>query len=156
MPLADLIPAPVVGGGDPGRVPLDEPLVGLAVAVALAYVQPEKFTKTLSFGLAALEQSHEKVAVVVLAVPLPGAESVGKAVMVAVELEMEAVPELAPEPEAEEDDELLEAVGKGWFLVVRVVGTTEDDSEAIVSVVGGVWRGETRDLVERMWDGWIG
>lgn len=101
MPLADLMPAPVVGGGDPGRVPLDVPLVGLAVAVALAYVQPEKFTKTLSFGLAALEQSHEKVAVVVLAVPLPGAESVGKAVMVAVELVMEAVPELEPEPEAE-------------------------------------------------------
>lgn len=111
------------------------PLLGLAVAVALAYVQPEKLTKTLSLELAARdEQSHEKVAVVVLVVPLTGGERVGKEVMVGVELTTEPVPEL----ERDEDGGLLLEAGKGWFLVVRVVGAAEEDDGASIVDVSGV------------------
>lgn len=119
----------------PGRVPFVVPLLGLAVGVALTYVQPEKFTNTLSLELVLFEQSQANVAVVVLVVPLPETVREGKEVIVGPGMGL--VMEAEPEPLGRDDVALLEG-GKGLFLVVRVVGRTDDDDEAsIVRVVCG-------------------
>jgi len=135
IPLADLTPKPDAGGGVPDRVPFVVPLLGLAVGVALTYVQPEKFTKTLSLALVVFEQSHAKVAVVVLVVPLPEMVREGKEVVAGPGRELVMEPE--PETLGREDVALLEG-GKGLFLVVRVVGRAVDGGGAAIVVDG--WR----------------
>lgn len=147
-PPADLTPEPAVGGGVPDRVPFVVPLLGFAEGVALAYVQPEKLTKTLSLELVVREQSQANVAVVVLVVPFPETVREGKDVTVGAERELV----MEPEPLEGEDVALL-VTGNGWFLVVRVVGRADDDMGlAIVRIVyGGRRASEKSDEVSWRW-----